>query len=122
MGIFSRAFEQVMGKRRFRRTNLAGLADLPGLTNLRASYPADFFAFLRIAREDTDNPTIMKLFLLTLFTLMAAFCSGQTEKQKDSAARNLAPIADSAIVYIMRPTSFGSAIKMDIHCDSVLIG
>lgn len=64
----------------------------------------------------------MKIFLSSVFVFIASIGFGQTEKQKDSAVRNLAPIADSAIVYIMRPTSFGAAIKMDVHCDSVLIG
>jgi len=60
------------------------------------------------------------------FILMLSFVSlgtySQTEKQKDSAARNLAPIENKAIVYILRPTSFGSAIRMNVHCDSTLIG
>lgn len=40
----------------------------------------------------------MKPGLSVLFVLICGICFSQTEKQKDSAIRNLAPIPDSAIV------------------------
>ncbi|MFN8243317.1 MAG: DUF2846 domain-containing protein [Ferruginibacter sp.] len=45
-----------------------------------------------------------------------------TPEQQDSIARNLAPLPDSAIVYIIRTSSLGFAIRMDVSCDSVYIG
>ena len=41
---------------------------------------------------------------------------------KDSIAKQLMPIEGKAIVYIIRTSSFGVLIKMDIECDSLYIG
>jgi hypothetical protein len=55
----------------------------------------------------------MKLILLSLFISISSIAFSQpAAEQKDS----------SAIVYIIRPTSFAFLIKMDIDCDSLHIG
>jgi hypothetical protein len=64
-----------------------------------------------------------KLIFSILFIAVSSFAFGQTTlAQKDSAAKNLAPIAGKAIVHIIRPTSYGFLIKMNVECDSVHIG
>ncbi len=46
----------------------------------------------------------------------------QALAQKDSAAKSLTPIEGKAIVYILRPTSFGAIVEMGIDCDGAHIG
>jgi len=64
-----------------------------------------------------------KTIYLLLFIFMAyASYSQETKAEKDSIARNHSPVEGKAIVYFLRPTSFGALIKMNIECDSVHIG
>ena len=64
-----------------------------------------------------------KLIIGTIFLFSVSFTFGQlTLQQQDSIAKSLAPVPNKAIVYIVRPTSFGFAIRMDINCDSTYIG
>ena len=57
-----------------------------------------------------------------LLLLPNALFAQLTLEQQDSIARNLSPLPDSAIVYIMRPDFLAMAIRMDLSCDSVYIG
>lgn len=45
-----------------------------------------------------------------------------THDQKDSIAKNLSPISDKSIVYIIRPTIYGFAVQVNVTCDSSYIG
>ena len=64
----------------------------------------------------------MKFIFIFTLSFISISTYSQNAKQKDSTARSLAPIENKAILYIIRPTSFGSAIKMNVHCDTTLIG
>jgi len=67
--------------------------------------------------------------ILTLLSL--AFCvtiysqqsdSTLSTKQKDSIAKASQPIEGKAIVYIVRPTTYGAIIRMGLKCENILIG
>jgi len=65
----------------------------------------------------------LKLNLLLLFTFTALACfSQQTIEQKDSTAKSLTPVADKAIVYIIRPSGYGALVRMSIELDDTHIG
>ena len=64
-----------------------------------------------------------KLKLLISFLLISSFSFSQTSlEQKDSIAKNLTQIGGKAIVYVLRPSSFGALIRQDINCDNVFVG
>jgi hypothetical protein len=61
--------------------------------------------------------------LLVVFISIVSLALGQnTAGQKDSIGKNPTPIDGKAIVYIIRSSSFGALIKMNVDCDSVHIG
>ena len=78
-----------------------------------------------------------KLFCLSvIISLCCTFCFGQNDpnkidsigyiqdslKSKNIDPKNLSPIEGKAIVYIVRPTVFGFAVRQEITCDNYLIG
>lgn len=72
---------------------------------------------------DPYNIMKIKQWLIIALLAIAHNCLGQgTLAQKDSIAKLLVPIEDKAIVYIIRPTTFGAIIRMNVECDSVHIG
>ena len=59
--------------------------------------------------------------IVFLFFTSSAF-SQLTLQQQDSIAKSLVPIQDKAVVFVIRPTAYAFAIRMDVKCDSVYIG
>jgi len=52
-----------------------------------------------------------------------SFCEAQlASEEADITARRLTPPDGKALVYIVRPSAFGFAIKMKIHLDGKFIG
>lgn len=65
----------------------------------------------------------LKSMIWILGLLLTSTAWGQLSlDQKDSIARNLKPDSNKAIVYLIRPSVLGFAIRMDISCDSQYIG
>jgi len=64
----------------------------------------------------------LKLILGVILLLLFIPTFGQTLQQQDSIAKSLVSIQDKAIVYVLRPTSYGFAIRMDVSCDTSYIG
>lgn len=67
----------------------------------------------------------MKNIVLLLFTTVLFSSNGFSQKapkEKDSIAKSMVPIEGKAIVFIVRPSGYGSAIDMDVHRDSSYIG
>lgn len=62
----------------------------------------------------------IKLFLIASMFFSAGY--SQQSEQKDSTGKLLTAFPDKAVVYVIRPTSFAFAIRMDVKCDSVYIG
>jgi len=60
--------------------------------------------------------------LLTFLAVASIAFSQNTLEQKDSIAKSLLPIDGKAIVYLLRPSGFGTLVKMNLECDSVHIG
>ena len=48
--------------------------------------------------------------------------TGNDKRSQDEIAKNLQPVDGKAIVYIVRPSSLGSLIKMGVDCDGQRIG
>jgi hypothetical protein len=44
------------------------------------------------------------------------------DKEKDQVAKTLQPSDGKALVYILRPSTFGMVVRMFVRCDSVHIG
>ena len=65
----------------------------------------------------------LKTFIVLFIILKASSTFGQLSlAQQDSVAKSLSPITDKAIVYVIRPTAYGFAIRMDVNCDTTYIG
>jgi hypothetical protein len=63
----------------------------------------------------------INLFLIAWMFISNGF-SQQSLEQKDSIAKNISPIQNKAIVFVIRPTAFAFAIRMDVSCDTTYIG
>jgi hypothetical protein len=66
-------------------------------------------------------------FLLTFLCFSIALTgiaqnSANSKEEKDQIARTLQPPDGKALVYILRPSIFGLAVRMFLDCDSVHIG
>lgn len=62
------------------------------------------------------------LLLVTILLTGLAAHSQRASKQRDSIGRNMTPPEGMALVYVIRPTNFGSAITMNVSCDMASIG
>jgi hypothetical protein len=71
------------------------------------------------------NQTLFRnTFLLAFLALSLAACSTAkvANSEEEQRLRNQNPPADMALVYIVRPSAVGAAIRMGVTCDSVSIG
>ncbi len=67
----------------------------------------------------------LKQLLVIIFLLIFNSSFAQISEQqpdRDSIAKALLPIPGRAIVFVVRPTSFASLIRMDVNCDTTYIG
>jgi hypothetical protein len=60
--------------------------------------------------------------LLGLLILTGCAAVGKAPVEKDLEAKKLAPPEGKALVYIVRPSSMGMAIKMEVTCDGKYLG
>lgn len=68
---------------------------------------------------------ILRFSLLLTIPLFFLGCAPVVPKATENASREakqMAPPAGKALVYILRPTKFGSAVRMDINCNGRAIG
>ena len=65
----------------------------------------------------------LNMFII-FFALAIAGCSavGQMPPEMDMKAKEMGPLEGKALVYILRPATFGTAIKMEVTCDGINIG
>lgn len=70
--------------------------------------------------------TVQQIFRTAFFgaTLVLTACSTAkiADPAEDQRLRTMTPPEDMALVYFVRPSSLGSAIKMGVTCDGTLIG
>lgn len=65
-----------------------------------------------------------KVILLISLTALLMGCSatGKAPPELDLQAKELAPPPGTALVYIVRPSKMGMAIKMKVYCDGKYLG
>ncbi len=66
---------------------------------------------------------IQILFVFCCVNLLVGCISiPKVSQELDHEAKSLKPMPDQALVYVMRPTSYGSAVRMNVFQDDRLLG
>jgi len=66
--------------------------------------------------------TFSLMMLLCLLIFLGCSAVGKAPLEMDQKAKEIVPPEGKALVYIVRPTTLGTAIKMGVTCDGKYIG
>jgi hypothetical protein len=67
---------------------------------------------------------ISSAFIAIVFVILMTGCSAvqKATAEADAHAKTLSTLSDKALVYIVRPSPFGLAIRFNVMCDGTYIG
>jgi hypothetical protein len=73
------------------------------------------FHIISYSQQKTDS-------ILSFDSLSKNLTAKELRKERDSHAKNLTPIPDKSIVFVVRTSFFGMAIPLKLDCDSFEVG